>query len=420
MSKRRLYIVELEKLDNNNNVKSSIMPFTKIEKFKTNKYKAPRMIQARHLSFNIEYGKFIKPLETYITHDHHYKHHFGKGNTQDIAERIRKHTMKYKYYTEGDHKTFDAHITVEMLELTHTYYKACYYKNRELTKLCNRTKINKCYSRQNDKYIVKGTRMSGDIDTSFGNSLINLAILRELIFRLNIKGESIVNGDDFIMFTDQPVDIIKAKEILLTMNMETDMKPSQTNINRVEFCRSKLIYNADGIDTMIKDPIRLSERFGMTHVNMNDYNQYLLELCIANWKMHKLTPIGLWFRELTKRILIIKHGYIRGCEIHKDYVSHTPKFKYLERNLIVSVAMMEQFMDTTTEEITLPMLIAYDDINTAKEVLFGLIWKRIEFIVTNTKLSTKHLKLGQYKTIKATTTILHINHERKTLTVTNE
>jgi hypothetical protein len=43
--------------------------------------------------------------------------------------------------------------------------------------------------------------MSGDVDTSFGNSLINYYILISLLKELNVVGDAIVNGDDFIIFT---------------------------------------------------------------------------------------------------------------------------------------------------------------------------------------------------------------------------
>lgn len=43
--------------------------------------------------------------------------------------------------------------------------------------------------------------MSGDVDTSFGNSIINYAILKEVIRILGLKGDAIVNGDDSLIFT---------------------------------------------------------------------------------------------------------------------------------------------------------------------------------------------------------------------------
>lgn len=154
------------------------------------------MIQARDTSFNIMYGRFIKPLELRVTKYAKNKKNFGKGNYDEVARRIMQHRNKWKYYTEIDHKTFDAHVTVDMLKLTHRFYIHCYPDHeRELRLLANKTLTNKCRSRNNDKYVVKGTRMSGDVDTAFGNSLLNYGILKEALSMMNMRCDAIVNGD---------------------------------------------------------------------------------------------------------------------------------------------------------------------------------------------------------------------------------
>jgi hypothetical protein len=55
--------------------------------------------------------------------------------------------------------------------------------------------IHKCRS------FITRQQMPGDVDTSFGNSLIKYYILISLLNELNIVGDAIVNGDDFILFT---------------------------------------------------------------------------------------------------------------------------------------------------------------------------------------------------------------------------
>lgn len=102
-----------------------VTPYTKIEKVKASNYKAPRMIQGRDVTFNIEYAKFIKPLEDKITKTGHKAIHFGKGDYDEIGRRVFKLPREYKYYTKADHKTFDACVTREHLRLTHKFYLAC-------------------------------------------------------------------------------------------------------------------------------------------------------------------------------------------------------------------------------------------------------------------------------------------------------
>nr|QTJ63706.1 RNA-dependent RNA polymerase [Dipteran tombus-related virus] len=283
-------------------VKTHLNTFTKIEKTKTSTYKPPRLIQPRHQSFNIEYGRFIKPLEIALTKHHTNKHNFGKGNYDEIASRIDKLRKRYRYYTEGDHKTFDAHVTVEHLKLTHRFYQKCYNNFPGINKLARKTLNNYCVTNYGMKIKIHGTRMSGDVDTSIGNSLINLAILRECIARLNIKGDAIVNGDDFILFTNKPIPNKIMTAMLRQYNMETEMAPSTTNIHTVEFCRTKFVLRNDGTPTMMFDPDRLQQIFGMTYQDVPCYLTYLLELSIAIKEINKNTIIGLMIEEelLTK------------------------------------------------------------------------------------------------------------------------
>lgn len=65
--KRNQYNQALTRLRNGGKVSSKVRPFTKIEKMPFGKYKTPRMIHARDITFNIKYGRFIKPLEEYVT-----------------------------------------------------------------------------------------------------------------------------------------------------------------------------------------------------------------------------------------------------------------------------------------------------------------------------------------------------------------
>lgn len=330
-----------------------VKPFTKIEKMSQTKYKAPRMIQARDPSFNIHFGKYIKPLEHKVFKDSKLSYHFGKGTQGQIAEKIWKLSNKWQYYTEGDHTTFDAYITTEMLKLVHKYYNAC-YQSPELAALCKRTLKNTCISRKGDKYKVEGTRMSGEMDTSFANSLVNIAILKELMHRLKIKGEAIVNGDDFIMFTNQPVNIKEAEKILQTMNMKTTMKESTKNIHTVEFCRNKIIINADGSIGLLKDVERTFNTFGMTHVQIDYYRNYLLENLYGAWQMNKTSPLGIAFKRMFNHANRLEYNYSGN--------TFAGQFKYLERDMQYSVREARKDRELKEDEITLSMITAYEEV----------------------------------------------------------
>lgn len=324
------------------------------------KYKPPRMIQARHLSFNIKYGRFIKPLETVVTKQSKYKHCFGKGDYDEVASRIMKHKVKYKYYTELDHDSFDAHVTTEMLEMTHNYYVACYPNyEKEIRNLANKTIVNKCKTRTGDKYVVRGTRMSGDVDTSFGNSLINYAIIKQALSILQIKGDVIVNGDDSIIFSEKPLGKEFA-DLMIKFNMVSKIKPSLTSIHSVEFCRTKLVINNLGNYTMLMDPERIESVYGMTYKSISSYKKYLKETAYCNSKINKATPLGAFWGKLYE-------GITRPPE-RIDYIKDISRFTQVDRNL-VRVALRELHTEESSDEITQSMIEAYPSIITLVDKL---------------------------------------------------
>lgn len=325
------------------------------------------MIQARHISFNIHYGRYIKPLEINLSKRGKFRHHFGKGTPNQIACRIQKLASRWKYYTEGDHSTFDAHVTVEMLQLTHAFYNSC-FQSKELSALCRRTINNKCVSRHGDRYTVRGTRMSGDMDTSLGNSLINLAILQELLFHLDIEGEAIVNGDDFILFTESPVPIHDSQIVLRWMNMETKMKPSTTNIHEVEFCRKKMVYNTSGQPIMLPDIDRVFNTFGLTVAQIDCYKNFLLEVLHGTWKSYKSNPVGLCFKEL--------FHWFNNYERQQTGKNFIGAYKYLDRTTQYTIKLAKKDPEETSSEVMLSALTAYEEIlhlNTLKKRLFHKI-----------------------------------------------
>lgn len=266
------------------------------------------MIQARNISFNIEYGRYIKPIEDRM----HNKDQFGKGNNTEIASKIYKLSKKYKYYTECDHSTFDAHVTPEMLRLTHTFYQSCYGHDEYLRKLSKKTINNGCKTRDGIKYRVKGTRMSGDVDTSLGNSLINYAILKDSVNKLVGKCEIIVNGDDSIIFSRKAIPTQELTNSLKTYNMESKVQTSQTNIHKVEFCRQRLIINSLGQAALMIDPERLIDIYGMTYKQQRDYVEYLRQVCMCNIAINIKNPLAQYWS------MIYKESYdkpINLCEI---------------------------------------------------------------------------------------------------------
>lgn len=292
------------------------------------------MIQARHISFNIEYGRYIKPIEDRLCGFVQ----FGKGTNLNIASKIYSLSKRFTHYTEIDHTTFDAHVTKEMLQLTHTYYQSCYFHNKELRLLSKKTLNNACKTRTKIKYRVKGTRMSGDVDTSLGNSLINYAILKEVISKLYGKTEIIVNGDDSIIFTNRGVEPEILKTELLKYNMESKVQESVTNIHKVEFCKNRLVINSKGRPTLMINPSRLTSIYGMTYRQTNDYVEYLRQVCVCNIAMNISNPLAQYWsliykENFTKKLNLLEIINFDKIELQTKIIAinelkHTPISEY--------------------------------------------------------------------------------------------
>lgn len=351
------------------------------------------MIQARHLSFNIDYGTYIKPLEDALGKDIH----FGKGNYLDIGKKIHRLSKKYRYYTEADHSTFDAHVTPEMLQLTHTFYQSCYYHDRYLGKLSKRTINNNCATRDGIKYKIRGTRMSGDVDTSLGNSLINYAILKEVMRRLHIKGDAIVNGDDSILFTDQPL-TEEFSRLLREYNMETQMKPSTTNIHTVEFCRTKLVINANGTPTMMIDPKRLFQIFGMTYKLTSDYIEFLRQVICCNIACNMANPLYFIWADIYTQVF----GELAASDLRIAILKTLEK---KHRN----IALKNLNSPPTTPELNQSMHLAHGDMQ--------YIQPCIKYIVTRMTLLRKIKPNSQMLNYVPISTYILVHHRSKTLTI---
>lgn len=354
------------------------------------------MIQARHQTFNIEYGRYIKKIEESLTKHPKYGVHFGKGNYDQIAAKITKLAVKYPYYTELDHKEFDAHVTPEMLSLTHLYYQnvyRCGEIKKSIRQLAKQTINNKCKTRDGDRWFVRGTRMSGDVDTSLGNSLINYAIIKELISRLGLKGTVIVNGDDCIIFTNKPVDINQALQILLEFNMESKIpKPSTKNINTVEFCRTKLVIRDDGTPTMMIDPERIVRIFGMTYSLVGDryYMDYIREVAYCNAIINAGNPLGRAFAVVFGNdswLATVRHA-IKSPKIFQTILQlqrekikkELTLLKHVDRNL-VRTALKQLEVGHSSNELTVDMYVAWPEIDKWLQRLTNLTLriKRNEF-----------------------------------------
>merc|ERR1711982_285948 len=86
---------------------------------------------------------------------------------------------------------------------THRVYKALVGKSHELSWLLRETLVNSGKTKHGILYKIIANRMSGDMDTGIGNSLLAFLLVWTVMRQLRLrKWDLLCDGDDILVFTD--------------------------------------------------------------------------------------------------------------------------------------------------------------------------------------------------------------------------
>lgn len=226
----------------------------------------PRMIQARNPRYNLVIAKYLRPIEHYIYALR------GPSKLRQVAKGLnqvdRATLLKQKFARFADPvclsldaSRFDKHVSEPVLRLEHRFYTNLMPNEPELNLLLNYQISNKCRSRNGFKYICKGGRMSGDINTALGNCLIMVAMTRTNMRRLSdqigekIGYELMDDGDDCLVVTERchlPHVIGGLPKLFLDCGFVLKVEGVTDNMRQVDFCQSRMAIGAGG-DIMVRD-----------------------------------------------------------------------------------------------------------------------------------------------------------------------
>lgn len=276
--KKRRYIEALKRIRAGKRIKpwSKIGMFVKPDKYPDGdiKDKSPRAIQYRNPCFTLMLSKFLHDIEEkyYQIEDWTGQRVVAKGlNNIGRATNIVEASKLFRNpaYFLLDHSKFDAHVTVEHLLWIHSIYRWLYRgqgsKIKTLNELLKKQLKNVCYTKNGIKYIVLGTRMSGDSDTALGNTLLNHLMI-SIVFQ-HVKHHILVDGDDSVVIVEA-TDVNKIDlSLFKQLGMHTTCEVVR-NLNDVEFCRSKLLV-ADP-PRFAREPIRALSNLNVCLKNYDD------------------------------------------------------------------------------------------------------------------------------------------------------
>lgn len=222
----------------------------------------PRIIQPRDPRYNVEVGRYLRPIEDRLYHQVAVV--FGedtifKGyNSQQMAAKF---VEKWSRYTKPcgiglDASRFDQHVSVDALKWEHSIYNRI-YNSKELKRLLRWQLVNygRGYTRDGSvKYQVDGRRMSGDMNTGMGNCLLMCAMVHCYAFEKGIKISLANNGDDCMVVmesSDAHSFTSDLSQWFTEMGFVMKVEKPVYDLERVEFCQTHPI-NVDGTWLMVR------------------------------------------------------------------------------------------------------------------------------------------------------------------------
>lgn len=223
----------------------------------------PRVIQPRDPRYNVEVGRFLRPLEHKL-----YKAIDNLYGSPTIMSSYNAYTQasilhdKWQSFAHPvcigmDASRFDQHVSTQALRFEHSIYDSI-FKSRSLRRLLRWQLKNSGVARASDgwfKYEVSGSRMSGDMNTSMGNKLLMCLMSHRYLTSLNIPYAYANNGDDCLIFTDTKY--LKSFDGLNSyfkdFGFDIITEAPVYEFERVEFCQTKPVL-VNGIWRMVRNP----------------------------------------------------------------------------------------------------------------------------------------------------------------------
>lgn len=242
-------------------------------------YKAdpvPRVIQPRDPRFNVEVGRYLRPLEPklYNAIDELFESPtiMSHYNAYKQAEIIvgKFNSFRRPVCVGLDASRFDQHVSAQALRFEHSFYHRVYH-SRLLDRLLQMQIYNHGRARASDghfEYDKKGSRMSGDMNTSMGNKFLMCLMAKAYIDSKSFRIEFVNNGDDCLIFLERKnlKSIGDMSQYFRDFGFNIVTEEPVYEIEHIEFCQSKPMC-ANGIWRMVRN-IRSCMTKDVTSVNL--------------------------------------------------------------------------------------------------------------------------------------------------------
>lgn len=271
--RKKRFFRGIQELNESNNIVTKkdarIKEMQKLEMYEVDKIpiKEDRGIQFRSVKYNVALARELHNVEAKVIGLHIDDYHpVMKGATpEERAVRIALGAKSFKkpLYLLADHKRFDAHVHLKLLKQEHAFYLRC-RRSGYLKKLLKMQRRNKGVSAGGIRYVTEGKRMSGDINTGLGNTVLNMCILFAWLDASGVKGKVYLDGDDSVIIIEEEdrVKLLPLDDFMRNLGMVTEMEAT-TDFFKVEFCQSRPVI-VDGVLRFVRNPHKILATVGQS------------------------------------------------------------------------------------------------------------------------------------------------------------
>jgi hypothetical protein len=246
---------------------SYLSSFAKCEKyyFTSKVDPVPRIIQPRNPRYNVEVGRYIKPVEKKIYHslDNMFESPTifkGYNASQRGVLMAQKWNRFNKPVAIGlDAKRFDQHCSKVALEWEHSIYKLFYRHDKFFSMLLNWQTHNRGFCRLDEgtiEYTVDGNRASGDMNTSLGNCLLMASMVYAYKEHIKVDIELANDGDDCVVILESCnlEKFIKGVDsYFLALGFKMEVEEPVYFLEHIEFCQAHPVFDGDAY-VMVRNP----------------------------------------------------------------------------------------------------------------------------------------------------------------------
>lgn len=344
----------------------------------------PRMIMARHPVFLSHLLTAMKPLEHAFYHGRWLFNRYQKHTCAKSMDPLKRmvvlmemvKSLESPVVVGLDGSAFDAHVTPGALKAEWKFYgkvwKGAGYNPARIKELMRMGKAqlrNKAFIRTDDgivKATVLGNRMSGDLNTGLGNSVLQSAFIAAAMKKCGVPEKHwrmLVDGDDAVLMMSGEYKWVAAQLPAIFESFSQEVKVDYVEditpetMEKIEFCQSRPVKVGDTW-RLIRSPYKVYNGYKMVNLwyrTQKEVRQFMSTVAPAELIMAAGIPVHQALFKCMHRIsgdekpaeVISRRFWLRQCLRVEALIPHTEHIALSTRRsygLAFGVSIAQQLM----------------------------------------------------------------------------